>query len=97
LLLTGAIFKATVPDESDEERRELERCVECLHRRLVVNSGYVANYRMVAEAARPKAKQSATRSAKARREEMIRHEMEKEKEKLSSPLPAEATTASHSH
>jgi hypothetical protein len=25
LLLTGAIFKATVPDESDEERRELER------------------------------------------------------------------------
>lgn len=25
LLITGAIFKATVPDESDEERRELER------------------------------------------------------------------------
>lgn len=25
LLLTGAIFKSTVPDESDEERRELER------------------------------------------------------------------------
>jgi len=27
LLITGAIFKATVPDESDEERRELERMV----------------------------------------------------------------------
>ncbi|KAF8587928.1 DnaJ-domain-containing protein [Ramaria rubella] len=27
LLITGAIFKQTVPDESDEERRELERMV----------------------------------------------------------------------
>jgi hypothetical protein len=27
LLLLGAIFKSTVPDESDEERRELERYV----------------------------------------------------------------------
>ncbi|KAF8659893.1 hypothetical protein AX16_001777 [Volvariella volvacea WC 439] len=27
LLLTGAIFKSTVPDESDQERRELERLV----------------------------------------------------------------------
>ena len=27
LLLLGAVFKSTVPDESDEERRELERCV----------------------------------------------------------------------
>ena len=27
LLLAGAIFKSTVPDESDEERRELERSV----------------------------------------------------------------------
>ncbi|KAH9975726.1 X-domain of DnaJ-containing-domain-containing protein [Lactifluus volemus] len=27
LLLLGAIFKSTVPDESDAERRELERCV----------------------------------------------------------------------
>jgi X-domain of DnaJ-containing len=26
LLLLGAVFKSTVPDESDEERRELERC-----------------------------------------------------------------------
>ena len=26
LLITGAIFKSAVPDESDEERRELERC-----------------------------------------------------------------------
>ena len=28
LLLLGAIFKSTVPDESDEERRELERYVQ---------------------------------------------------------------------
>jgi len=27
LLLLGAIFKSTIPDESDEERRELERMV----------------------------------------------------------------------
>ena len=27
MLVIGAIFKATVPDESDEERRELERMV----------------------------------------------------------------------
>lgn len=27
LLITGAIFKSTIPDESDEERRELERYV----------------------------------------------------------------------
>ena len=27
LLIIGAIFKGTVPDESDEERRELERMV----------------------------------------------------------------------
>jgi X-domain of DnaJ-containing len=27
LLLLGAIFKSTIPDESDQERRELERCV----------------------------------------------------------------------
>ena len=27
LVLLGAIFKSTIPDESDEERRELERCV----------------------------------------------------------------------
>ena len=30
LLLLGAIFKSTVPDESDAERRELERCVSPL-------------------------------------------------------------------
>jgi hypothetical protein len=27
MILCGAIFKATMPDESDEERRELERMV----------------------------------------------------------------------
>ncbi|KAJ3513606.1 hypothetical protein NLJ89_g2855 [Agrocybe chaxingu] len=52
LLITGAIFKSAVPDESDEERRELER--------------------MVHEAAQPKSKQSATKAAKARREEMLK-------------------------
>ncbi|KAJ7442268.1 X-domain of DnaJ-containing-domain-containing protein [Mycena latifolia] len=57
LLITGAIFKSTVPDESDEERRELER--------------------MVAEAAAPKGKQTSTRAAKARREQMLRQEQEK--------------------
>ncbi|KAJ7759275.1 X-domain of DnaJ-containing-domain-containing protein [Mycena metata] len=57
LLITGAIFKSTIPDESDEERRELER--------------------MVAEAAAPKAKQTSTRAAKARREQMLRQEQEK--------------------
>lgn len=31
LLLLGAIFKSTVPDESDEERRELERYVQHPH------------------------------------------------------------------
>ena len=50
---------------------------------------------MVAEAARPKGKQSATRSAKARREEMIRHEMEN-LEKHSGPLPTEAKAAAAS-
>ncbi|KAJ6515124.1 X-domain of DnaJ-containing-domain-containing protein [Mycena vitilis] len=59
LLITGAIFKSTIPDESDEERRELER--------------------MVAEAAAPKSKQTATRAAKAKREQMVRQELEKEK------------------
>ncbi|KAF8202308.1 X-domain of DnaJ-containing-domain-containing protein [Pholiota molesta] len=58
LLLTGAIFKAAVPDESDEERRELER--------------------MVHEAAQPKSKKPATNAAKAKREEMLKAEKEKE-------------------
>jgi hypothetical protein len=30
LLLIGAIFKSTIPDESDEERRKLEQCVSLL-------------------------------------------------------------------
>ncbi|KDR80668.1 hypothetical protein GALMADRAFT_241037 [Galerina marginata CBS 339.88] len=54
LLITGAIFKSAVPDESDEERRELER--------------------MVHEAAQPKVKKHATNAAKARREEMLKHQ-----------------------
>jgi len=53
LLVSGAIFKAAVPDGSDEERRLLER--------------------MVHEAALPKAKQHGMRSAKARREDMLKH------------------------
>ncbi|KAJ7115956.1 X-domain of DnaJ-containing-domain-containing protein [Mycena epipterygia] len=67
LLITGAIFKSTVPDESDEERRELER--------------------MVAEAAAPKSKQTSTRAAKVRREQMLRQEQEKEKATAASPSP----------
>lgn len=43
LLLLGAIFKSTIPDESDAERRELER--------------------MVAEAAKPKKRQSPPSAA----------------------------------
>lgn len=43
LLLLGAIFKSTIPDESDEERRELER--------------------MVAEAAKPRKRQSPPSAA----------------------------------
>jgi hypothetical protein len=66
----------------------------------VVDSWCVTNNRMVAEAARPKSKHPAMASAKARREEMIRHELEKEeekkeKEKHSAPLPTESTAASH--
>ncbi|KAF8074728.1 X-domain of DnaJ-containing-domain-containing protein [Lyophyllum atratum] len=74
LLLTGAIFKSTVPDESDEERRELER--------------------MVAEAAQPKHKKTATDSVKAKREEMIRQAKEqadKEGAQGSTPAPNPTT------
>ncbi|KAF9460529.1 X-domain of DnaJ-containing-domain-containing protein [Collybia nuda] len=69
LLITGTIFKSAIPDESDEERRELER--------------------MVAEAAAPKSKQSATKAAKAKREEMIRHAKEAEKPSEATANPAE--------
>ena len=30
-MIIGTIFKSTVPDESDEERRELERWVDLPH------------------------------------------------------------------
>ncbi|KAG6840666.1 hypothetical protein C0991_005214 [Blastosporella zonata] len=70
LLLTGAVFKSTIPDESDEERRELER--------------------MVAEAAQPKSKKHATNSAKAKREEMIKQQLEKEKAQGTHPAPTPA-------
>jgi len=57
LLLIGAIFKSTQPDESDEERRELERYVHS-----VTFSYFIPltplEYRMVAEAAKPKQKKS---------------------------------------
>ena len=42
LLLLGAIFKSTVPDESDEERRELERYV---YPSLFMSAGSVADVR----------------------------------------------------
>jgi hypothetical protein len=33
-MILGHIFKSTIPDESDEVRRELERCVKLLPIRL---------------------------------------------------------------
>lgn len=98
MLLTGALFKSTQPDETDQERRELERYDLifdfCLHWLLMM----IRN-RMVHEAAQPKTKQTATKAAKARREEMVkRAEAETAaKEKTSPPsttaVPAKATTA----
>lgn len=64
MLLIGAIFKSTQPDESDEERRELERSVlhiaalsECTQ---LVRTDSTAN-RMVAEAAKPKKKEKGSK------------------------------------
>ncbi|KAK0202705.1 X-domain of DnaJ-containing-domain-containing protein [Desarmillaria ectypa] len=67
LLLIGAIFKSTVPDESDAERRELER--------------------MVAEAAAPKPKH---KTAKSKREEIMKAKEPAEKQAKVSPSPAPA-------
>ena len=70
LLLLGAIFKSTIPDESDEERRDLERCVflcsfcalvgwRVAYRAVPVKQ----THRMVAEAAKPKKKQAPPSAA----------------------------------
>ncbi|OBZ74242.1 putative J domain-containing protein C4H3.01 [Grifola frondosa] len=53
LLLTGAVFKSTVPDESDEERRELERMVA------EAASGKSKHQQMQAQARRAKRQEAA--------------------------------------
>ncbi|KAG6825781.1 hypothetical protein H0H92_002444 [Tricholoma furcatifolium] len=92
LLLTGAIFKSAVPDESAEERRELER---------LVTSAFVYKQslmrcvpsRMVAEAAQPKSKKNSAAS-KAKREEMIRQHLEREKAQTAGTSTSDANTPS---
>jgi hypothetical protein len=37
-MIMGHIFKNTIPDESDEVRRELERCVRLLSRSAVTDA-----------------------------------------------------------
>lgn len=70
LLLIGAVFKSTVPDESDAERRELER--------------------MVAEAAAPKPKH---KTAKSKREELLKAKEFAEKQAKEKPSPSPAPAA----
>lgn len=41
LLLMGAIFKSTKADETDEERRELERCVFAWTTHLHIKSDHI--------------------------------------------------------
>ncbi|KAK0217825.1 X-domain of DnaJ-containing-domain-containing protein [Armillaria fumosa] len=69
LLLIGAVFKSTVPDESDAERRELER--------------------MVAEAAAPKPKH---KTAKSKREELLKAKEFAEKQAKEKPSPSPSPT-----
>lgn len=59
LLLLGAVFKSTVPDESDEERRELERYAFITS---VLPLSTELFHSMVAEAAKPKRKTKARHS-----------------------------------
>ena len=58
LLLMGAVFKSTVPDESDEERRELERYANSWMLLCIILT-FICS--MVAEAAKPKRKAKPTR------------------------------------
>jgi hypothetical protein len=71
--VTGAIFKSTIPDESDEERRELERYT--FSHRLLSLSWFFC--RMVADAAAGKSKhyqmQAEARAAAKNRKEAILH------------------------
>lgn len=77
LLLLGAIFKSTVPDESDEERRELERYVVVFFFWCAASGALsLTPHRMVAEAAKPKKKQappSAAMQAAQNRAHEARH------------------------
>ena len=63
LLLIGAIFKQTQPDESDEERRELERYAIFVLRSCFTVNGLTLCNRMVAEAASGKSKHHQLRAA----------------------------------
>lgn len=99
MLITGAIFKATVPDESDLERRELERSDSHCHKCGLRLADKAIFCRMVAEAAQPKAKQTSHRHAKAKREEMVKQAKEADdketKDKAPTPpLEKEAAAAS---
>lgn len=60
----GHIFKTAVPDESDEVRRELERCV-IIDVHMILPGAYVAlsRIRMVSEAATGKSKHHHMRAA----------------------------------
>ncbi|KAG9224062.1 hypothetical protein CCMSSC00406_0010195 [Pleurotus cornucopiae] len=79
LLFIGAIFKAAVPDESDAERRELERQVALLLPFILFSFSLSVPSRMVAEAAQPKSKhhQSKLAALRAKREEAERLAKEK--------------------
>lgn len=59
LILLGAVFKSTVPDESDEERRELERYAT--FSRVAIQDTKTLRS-MVAEAAKPRRKPKARNS-----------------------------------
>ncbi|KAH9172936.1 hypothetical protein EDB89DRAFT_2069173 [Lactarius sanguifluus] len=74
LLFLGAIFKSTVPGESDEDRRELEPVRASSPLSLSLSLSLVLTHRMVA--AKPKKKQappSATAQAGAKTAHDVRH------------------------
>ncbi|KAI9062530.1 DnaJ-domain-containing protein [Trametes sanguinea] len=85
LLLIGAIFKQTQPDESDEERRELERMVA------EAASGKSKHHQLRAQRAKKHEHAHAHASGeKANGETAAKADKEKEKEKEKSPPPSTA-------
>ncbi|KAF4593859.1 hypothetical protein EYR40_008653 [Pleurotus pulmonarius] len=91
LLFIGAIFKAAVPDESDAERRELERQVVLMLPFILFSFFLSVPSRMVAEAAQPKSK-SKLAALRAKREEAERLAKEKGTAAGTSPAAAPSTT-----